>query len=77
MEYHQGKKGVEYIGTLTPRGNFFPQYKEHIFWDQCPLCFYGKMDGNFQADILMVKEIRTDIHMITTEDSHKIARLQS
>lgn len=39
--------------------------------------FFSKLDGNFQADILTAKEIKTDIHMITREDSQKIARLQS
>lgn len=65
------------MGTLTPRGNFIQQHKEHVFWEHCPFCFYSKLDGNFQADTLTEKEIKTDIHMITAEDNHKITRLQS
>lgn len=47
------------MGTLTPRGNFIQQHKEHIFWEHCPFCFYSKLDGNFQADTLTEKEIKT------------------
>lgn len=65
------------MGTLTPRGNFIQQYKEHIFWKHCPFCFYSKLGGNFQVDTLIEKEIKTDIHVITAEDNHKIARLQT
>lgn len=69
-------KAVEYTVILIPREDIFQQTKEHLFWEQCFLVFFssGKLDGNFQANVFTVKEIKIDIH-ISAEGNQKITTI--